>query len=46
MVDCVVQAGENVGLLLRGVKREDVVRGQVISLPGSVQTHKVSCKNL
>lgn len=27
------QAGDNVGLLLRGIKREDVVRGQVVTLP-------------
>src|SRR5205085_583759 len=30
------QAGDNVGTLLRGVKREDVVRGQVLSKPGSI----------
>ena len=30
------QAGDNVGLLLRGVKREDVERGQVVVKPGSV----------
>ncbi len=33
------QAGENVGLLLRGVKREDVERGQVVTKPGSVTPH-------
>jgi elongation factor Tu len=33
------KAGENVGLLLRGVDREDVVRGQVIIAPGSVKSH-------
>ena len=33
------QAGENVGLLLRGIKREDVERGQVIIRPGSVTPH-------
>ncbi len=33
------QAGENVGLLLRGTKREDVERGQVICKPGSVNPH-------
>lgn len=32
------QAGDNVGLLLRGVKRDDVVRGQVICKPGSIKT--------
>ena len=33
------QAGENVGLLLRGTKREDVERGQVCCKPGSVTPH-------
>jgi elongation factor Tu len=33
------RAGENVGLLLRGVGREEVVRGQVIIAPGSVTSH-------
>ena len=33
------RAGENVGILLRGVKRDEVVRGQVIVLPGSVESH-------
>ena len=33
------QAGDNVGVLLRGVKREDVVRGQVLAKPGSIQPH-------
>jgi elongation factor Tu len=33
------QAGDNVGTLLRGVKREDVVRGQVLSKPGSITPH-------
>jgi elongation factor Tu len=33
------QAGENVGLLLRGIKREDVERGQVICKPGSITPH-------
>ena len=37
MKDC--QAGDNVGILLRGLKRTDVERGQTLSLPGSVQTH-------
>jgi len=32
-------AGENCGLLLRGTKREDVERGQVICIPGSVTPH-------
>ena len=33
------QAGDNVGVLLRGVKREDVLRGQVLAKPGSVKTY-------
>ncbi len=33
------QAGDNVGILLRGLKRTDVERGQVLSKPGSVETH-------
>jgi elongation factor Tu len=33
------QAGDNVGLLLRGVKREDIQRGQVLAKPGSIQPH-------
>src|SRR5207248_4073594 len=33
------QAGDNVGTLLRGVKREDVVRGQVLAKPGSITPH-------
>ncbi len=33
------RAGDNVGLLLRGTKREDVERGQVIAIPGSITPH-------
>ena len=33
------QAGDNVGLLLRGTKREDVERGQVVCKPGSITPH-------
>ena len=33
------RAGENVGVLLRGTKRDDVERGQVLAIPGSVQPH-------
>ena len=33
------QAGDNVGLLLRGLKREDVERGQVVAKPGSITPH-------
>ena len=33
------QAGDNVGVLLRGTKREDVERGQVLCVPGSVNPH-------
>jgi elongation factor Tu len=34
------QAGDNIGVLLRGTKRDDVERGQVISKPGSIMPHK------
>ena len=34
------QAGDNVGILLRGTKREDVERGQVLAKPGSITPHK------
>jgi elongation factor Tu len=34
------EAGDNVGLLLRGIKREDVERGQVVVKPGSMTPHK------
>ncbi|OGC44027.1 elongation factor Tu, partial [candidate division WS6 bacterium RIFOXYC1_FULL_33_10] len=37
MKEC--QAGDNVGILLRGLKRTDVERGQTLSAPGSVETH-------
>ncbi len=33
------EAGDNVGLLLRGVKREEVERGQVVAHPGSITPH-------
>jgi len=33
------QAGENVGILVRSLKREDVKRGQVLAKPGTVKTH-------
>ena len=33
------QAGDNVGILLRGVKREDIERGQVICKPGTITPH-------
>ncbi|MEI7450136.1 MAG: elongation factor Tu [Desulfomonile sp.] len=33
------QAGDNVGLLLRGIKRDDVERGQVVAHPGSITPH-------
>ena len=33
------RAGDNVGLLLRGVEKEDVIRGQVIAKPGSITPH-------
>ena len=34
------EAGDNVGLLLRGTKREDVERGQVVAKPGSIPPHR------
>ena len=34
------QAGDNVGILLRGLKREDVRRGQVLAAPGTIKTYK------
>ena len=34
------EAGDNVGILLRGVKKEDIERGQVIAKPGSIAPHK------
>ncbi|MFN2238524.1 MAG: EF-Tu/IF-2/RF-3 family GTPase, partial [Thermoanaerobaculia bacterium] len=33
------QAGDNVGLLLRGTERKDVERGQVLAKPGSIKPH-------
>ncbi|AWM75254.1 Elongation factor Tu [Lactobacillus kimbladii] len=33
------EAGDNVGVLLRGIDRDQVVRGQVLAAPGSIQTH-------
>ena len=33
------QAGDNIGVLLRGIKREDIERGQVLCKPGSVTPH-------
>ncbi len=33
------QAGDNIGVLLRGIKREEIVRGQVLCKPGSVTPH-------
>jgi elongation factor Tu len=34
------QAGDNIGILLRGIEKNDVERGQVICAPGSIQPHK------
>jgi elongation factor Tu len=33
------EAGDNVGILLRGIKREEIIRGQVLCKPGSVTPH-------
>ena len=39
------EAGENVGALLRGIKRDDIERGQVLAKPGSINPHtKFRCK--
>jgi elongation factor Tu len=34
------RAGDNVGVLLRGTKREEVERGQVVAVPGSIKPYK------
>ena len=34
------EAGDNIGALLRGTKREEVVRGQVLAAPGTITPHK------
>jgi elongation factor Tu len=34
------QAGDNCGILLRGLKRDDVRRGQVLAAPGTMKTYK------
>ncbi len=39
------QAGDNVGLLLRGIKKEEIERGMVVAAPGSITPHrKFKCK--
>ena len=39
------QAGDNIGVLLRGTKREDIERGQVLAKPGSITPHtKFECE--
>ncbi|QDV29323.1 Elongation factor Tu [Planctopirus ephydatiae] len=39
------RAGDNVGVLIRGIKKEDVQRGQVLAKPGSIQPHtKFECQ--
>jgi elongation factor Tu len=39
------QAGDNIGVLLRGTKRDEVERGQVLAKPGSITPHtKFSCE--
>ena len=40
------RAGENVGILLRGTKREDVERGQVLAKPGTIKPHKFEVRAL
>jgi len=34
------QAGDNVGILMRGIKRDDIQRGQVVCKPGTIKPHK------
>lgn len=34
------QAGDNAGILLRGIKRDDIERGQVLTIPGKITPHK------
>lgn len=34
------EAGENVGVLLRGIKRTDIKRGQILSKPGTIKAHQ------
>lgn len=34
------QAGDNVGILMRGIKRDDIERGQVVCKPGTIKPHK------
>src|SRR5258708_6724423 len=41
-----VQAGDNVGALLRGIKRDDVERGQVLAKPGSMTPHPTFRANI
>ena len=41
------QAGDNVGLLLRGIEREDIERGQVLAKPGAIKPHtKFQCRSV
>jgi elongation factor Tu len=40
------QAGDNVGLLMRGVGRDQIERGQVVAAPGSIQPHKKFTANV
>lgn len=35
------EAGENIGVLLRGIKREEIERGQVLAQPGSIKAHRI-----
>jgi elongation factor Tu len=40
------RAGDNVGLLLRGVKKDEVVRGHVVSAPGAIRQHNAGAAEL
>ena len=37
-------AGDNVGVFLRGIQRDEIERGQVLAKPGSVYTHTLNSK--
>ena len=40
------RAGDNCGILLRGIDKEDLSRGQVLAKIGSIKPHKVSSRSL
>ena len=40
LIYCQAEAGDNMGALLRGIKREQIRRGQVLAAPGSIKAAK------